>query len=267
MVNLHFSLKNRWHNHLDPSINKEPWTEEEDELLIEKHEQLGNKWAEISKFFSGRTDNMIKNRWNSTIKRRVHGNPGRRNKKKRSRNTNHSRITRRKQEETKLEESESLDKERIDEFQEDDDEDDIIDENNHKSEDMSIPDSFDLNWTSILSDSIDYNNDRSLELESYSELSIPNLVPDNDDYNSLESVLTSNNWPHPPFVPSYDNDCFGGLGKRQFFDFFDSSPEAKKPCYTAVADIFGTQCNGLLPPSSCFEPTILPLDTYATSND
>jgi len=63
---------------LDPSIKKGPWTTEEDNLLIEKHAELGNKWAKISKYIAGRTDNMIKNRWNSTIRRRVHGSSTRR---------------------------------------------------------------------------------------------------------------------------------------------------------------------------------------------
>lgn len=56
---------------MNPDINKEKWSEEEDLVLLAAHNLHGNKWAIISKFLPGRTDNCIKNHWNSTIKRNL----------------------------------------------------------------------------------------------------------------------------------------------------------------------------------------------------
>ena len=63
--------RERWHNHLDPIINKGEWTEEEDKALLAAHESMGNKWADIAKTLPGRTDNQIKNRWNSALRREL----------------------------------------------------------------------------------------------------------------------------------------------------------------------------------------------------
>jgi replication initiation and membrane attachment protein DnaB len=45
---------NRWHNHLNPNIKKEAWTQQEELALVQAHEIYGNKWAEIAKFLPGR---------------------------------------------------------------------------------------------------------------------------------------------------------------------------------------------------------------------
>ena len=61
--------RERWHNHLDPKVNKENWTEEEEKILFNKHLEYGNKWSEISKFLTGRTDNSIKNHFYSKLRK------------------------------------------------------------------------------------------------------------------------------------------------------------------------------------------------------
>ncbi|KAG1368328.1 transcription factor MYB97 [Cocos nucifera] len=64
------SCRLRWANHLRPNLKKGPFTREEELLILHLHAQLGNKWARMAAQLPGRTDNEIKNYWNTRIKRR-----------------------------------------------------------------------------------------------------------------------------------------------------------------------------------------------------
>ena len=69
--------RERWRNHLDPNVNRSPWTPEEDQILIEMHEKLGNQWVKIAEKLNNRSDNCVKNRWNSTLKKQLlYSQPG-----------------------------------------------------------------------------------------------------------------------------------------------------------------------------------------------
>ncbi|OHS94672.1 Myb-like DNA-binding domain containing protein [Tritrichomonas foetus] len=63
--------RERWMNCLKPDINKKGWTEEEDQQIIQLQSTYGNKWAKMAEIMHGRTDNQIKNRWNSVLKKRI----------------------------------------------------------------------------------------------------------------------------------------------------------------------------------------------------
>jgi transcriptional activator Myb len=64
--------RERWHNHLNPVIKRNTsWTREEEWILYLLNRDQANKWADIANLLEGRTDNTIKNHWNSSMKRRI----------------------------------------------------------------------------------------------------------------------------------------------------------------------------------------------------
>ncbi|XP_057954725.1 transcription factor MYB101 isoform X2 [Malania oleifera] len=64
------SCRLRWANHLRPNLKKGSFTPEEEHLILYLHARLGNKWARMASQLPGRTDNEIKNYWNTRSKRR-----------------------------------------------------------------------------------------------------------------------------------------------------------------------------------------------------
>ncbi|XP_019196276.1 PREDICTED: myb-related protein Myb4-like [Ipomoea nil] len=77
------SCRLRWINYLRPDVKRGNFTPEEEETIIKLHNSLGNKWSKIAAHFPGRTDNEIKNVWNTHLKKRLMNKKG----KGRSNNT------------------------------------------------------------------------------------------------------------------------------------------------------------------------------------
>lgn len=63
--------RERWTNNLDPECRKREWTEDEDRIIFNYQQKLGNSWSQISKFLVGRSDNTIKNHFYATIRRKL----------------------------------------------------------------------------------------------------------------------------------------------------------------------------------------------------
>ncbi|KAK3217912.1 hypothetical protein Dsin_011882 [Dipteronia sinensis] len=65
------SCRLRWINYLRPDVKRGNFTIEEENTIIQLHDTLGNKWAKIAAALPGRTDNEIKNVWNTSLKKKL----------------------------------------------------------------------------------------------------------------------------------------------------------------------------------------------------
>ncbi|CAM0902190.1 unnamed protein product [Alopecurus aequalis] len=65
------SCRLRWTNYLRPDLKRGLLSDEEERTVIQLHEQLGSRWSKIASHLPGRTDNEIKNQWNTHIKKKL----------------------------------------------------------------------------------------------------------------------------------------------------------------------------------------------------
>nr|AAU44000.1 hypothetical protein [Oryza sativa Japonica Group] len=65
------SCRLRWINYLRPDLKRGSFSQQEEDLIVALHEILGNRWSQIASHLPGRTDNEIKNFWNSCLKKKL----------------------------------------------------------------------------------------------------------------------------------------------------------------------------------------------------
>ncbi|XP_039795128.1 transcription factor MYB20-like [Panicum virgatum] len=65
------SCRLRWTNYLRPDLKRGLLSAEEEKTVIDLHAELGNRWSKIASHLPGRTDNEIKNHWNTHIKKKL----------------------------------------------------------------------------------------------------------------------------------------------------------------------------------------------------
>ena len=80
----HKQIRLRWKNHLDPNLKREEWNEKDQQKLLELYPTLKNKWLLIAEHFTGRTDNCIKNKFFSLIRKALRNSLKLRSRKERT---------------------------------------------------------------------------------------------------------------------------------------------------------------------------------------
>ena len=65
-------IRDRFLNTLDSNVNKDKFTPEEDKKLIQLYTKFGTSWSKLSNYFPGRTGDMIKNRFYSSLRKKIH---------------------------------------------------------------------------------------------------------------------------------------------------------------------------------------------------
>ena len=92
--------KERYTVYLKGTYRNDPWTPEEDKLLIELHKKLGSKWFVICNYFEGRHSNSVKNRWHRYLRKSVEEEEAAQNKLKEK---NQEKMEENKQNDTEIE--------------------------------------------------------------------------------------------------------------------------------------------------------------------
>ncbi|XP_028776035.1 transcription factor MYB27 [Neltuma alba] len=65
------SCRLRWMNYLRPNLKHGPFSVEEEQVIIQLHQQWGNKWSKIARSLPGRTDNEVKNYWRTHLRKKA----------------------------------------------------------------------------------------------------------------------------------------------------------------------------------------------------
>ncbi|CAI0549538.1 unnamed protein product [Linum tenue] len=65
------SCRLRWNNYLRPDLNHESFTQQEEEMIVRLHAAIGSRWSIIAQQLPGRTDNDVKNHWNTKLRKKL----------------------------------------------------------------------------------------------------------------------------------------------------------------------------------------------------